>query len=239
MRSFLALAALVALGPAAAAQTAPAGSQVFVVATLYGRHAATPAYGHDSLRSVIARIAPDVVVLDVSPRELREQTVHPSKAEYPKVIFPWVKEHAIPAYPGEPDEPRFTEIVTRLGDNLKAFRERHPEEAAADQAYADATFAALAHVWRTPADVNSALTDRMLASRRAVQDRLAGAEVAEAWRLWNDHAAAMVRLAVRENPGKRVLVLIGVENAGTLRRTLAEDDGLELVDVEAYLRSAD
>lgn len=211
-------------------------SEVFVVATLYGRHAGTPAYGHDTLRAMITRIAPQIVVLDVSPRELREQSVHPGKAEYPEVIFPLVEANGWRAYPGEPDEPAFGEIVSRLSRSLETFRTEQPEAAAADKAHNAATYAALAEVWRTPADVNGALTDQLLAASRALQDRLAGDDVAEAWRLWNGHAATMVRRAVREHPGARVLVLIGVENAGPLRRTLAGDATIDVVDVEAWLR---
>jgi len=221
------------LVPAALPAQAPA-ADVYVVATLYQRHATTPAYSHDTLRQVIRRIGPDVVVLDVSPNELAEQKVHPSKAEYPEVIFPLVRSEKYRAYPGEPPEPTFTEIVTELGAELKRFQ-ADSQRYAADRTYGTATYAALAELWRSPADVNGSVTDEMLRARRAYQDRLAGAKVAAAWERWNAHAATMVRAAARENPGKRILVLIGVENTGPLRATLKEDPGIRLVDVEAWL----
>jgi hypothetical protein len=230
----MALLIALALPPHLPALQKPA--EVYVLATLYARHATTPAYDHPTLRRLIAGIAPTVVVLDVSPGELREQRVHPSKAEYPEVIFPMVREGDWRAYPGEPDEPAFSEIVGRLGGALKGFRESRPEAARADKAYEDATWAALAESWLTPADVNGALTDQLIASRRAWQDRAAGPEVAEAWRLWNGHAASMVRKAAAENPGARILVLIGVENCGPLRRDLAGHPGIHLVDMESFLR---
>jgi hypothetical protein len=222
---------------AAFAQTAPA-TEVYVLATLYGRHATTPAYGHATLREVIIQADPDVVVLDVSPEELRRQTVTPSKTEYPEVIFPLVREHAYRAYAGEPDEPEFTEIVSNLSDALRRFREERPQQAMIDQAYNEATYAALAEVWHTPADVNSALTDQLLAARRSYQDRMAGPKVAQSWRRWNEHTVEVVRTAIRENPGKRVLVLIGVENCAQLRPALRNAPEVQLVDVEAWLRRA-
>lgn len=94
-----------------------------------------------------------------------------------------------------------------------------------------------AELWRSPADVNGSVTDEMLRARRAYQDRLAGERVAAAWERWNAHAAAMVRTAARENPGRRILVLIGVENTGPLRATLKDDPGIRLVDVDAWLRA--
>jgi len=221
------------------AQQTPPRSDVFVLATLYGRHASTPAYDHDVLRRIITRIAPEVVVLDVSPRELREQAVVPSKREYPQVIFPLVREHRYRAYAGEPDEPEFSAIVGRLGRALAGFRADHPALATADRAYEDATFGALAAVWRTPADVNGALTDRLVTARRAYQDHVAGPVVAEAWRLWNEHAVAVVRRAQREHPGRRILVLIGVENAASLRGALQHVPEVRIVDMESWLRAHD
>lgn len=222
--------------PAAAGEPPPERSQVFVLATLYGRHDSTPAYGRDALRRIIESIGPEVVVLDVSPRELREQSVHPSKREYPEVIFPLVEEHGYRAYAGEPDEPEFTRIVQGLGDALRTFRSEHEDLAAADRSYEAATWAALARLWQSPADVNGALTDHMLSAYRRYQDRLAGPAVAQAWRLWHEHAVTMVRQAHRENPGRRILVLIGVANCAALRAELRGMEELELVDMERWLR---
>jgi len=230
----LALLCLGAPGPAEG-QAAEPVAEVYVLSTLYRRHAEVPAYGHDTLRALIERVRPAAVVLDVSPRELRERTVHPSKAEYPEVIFPLLARHGYRAYPGEPDEPRFSEIVGRLGRALESFRAGQPAAAEADAGYEKATFAALAHHWRSPAEVNGALTDELLAARRHFQDRLAGTAVADAWRQWNAHAVGVIRRAVGENPGGRVLVLVGVENAALLRPALRELPGLRVVDMEDWI----
>lgn len=231
-----ALACIVAALALPSLAVAQRTAEVYVLATLYGRHTTTPAYGHAELRRLITAINPEVVVLDVSPRELRDQRVHPSKAEYPEVIFPLVRERGWRAYPGEPDEPEFGEIVGRLGRALGEFKAGRPDAARADKAYEEATWAALAQFWVSAADVNGALTDQLLQARRSYQDRVAGPEVADAWRRWNDHAATMVGRAAAENPGARILVLIGVENCGALRRTLAARPDLRLVDMEPYLR---
>lgn len=223
-------------GDQASAQAPSAPADVYILATLYRRHQTTPAYDHQTLRRLITQIAPEVVVLDVSPRELREQKVHPSKAEYPEVIFPLVREGGYKAYAGEPDEPVFTEVVQNLSASLKAFQTDHADLARADKAYEEAAWAALGQLWKTPADVNSGATDRVLAARRAYQDHLAGPAVAGAWRRWNEHAASMVQQAQRENPGKRILVLIGVDNTAALRSTLAGSPALRVVDMESWLR---
>jgi len=227
---------LLGIVPRLAAQAA-APNDVYVLATLYQRHTTTPVYGHDTLRQIIHRIRPTVVVLDVSPQELQARTVHPSKAEYPEVIFPLVRSEGFVAYPGEPPEPTFGEIVAQLGAELTSFREERPMEAEADRAFNAASYAALAVLWRSPADVNGGATDAVLRGRRAYQDRMVGAKVAEAWTRWNEHAATMVRRAAAEHPGERILVLIGVENAGPLRATLQNEPRLRLIDMEAWLRA--
>jgi hypothetical protein len=175
-------------------------------------------------------------VLDVTPRELRDERVHPSKQEYPRVIFPLVRERGLRAYAGEPDEPRFSAIVQGLSRALTDFRATHPELAAADRAYESATYAALARLWSTPARVNGPLTDQMLAARRRYQDEVAGDRVADAWRRWTEHTVSVVRRAAGEHPGRRILVLVGVENAPQVRGALRRHPELELVDVEAWLR---
>ncbi len=238
LRSVLRRTAVAAFLVAPPALAAPDPPEVFVLATLYGRHATTPAYNHATLRSLILRVAPSAVVLDVSPAELRDRKVHPSKGEYPEVIFPLVEERRYRAYAGEPDEPVFSEVVKGLSEALKNFRERTPEAAEADKAYGEASFRALAEIWQSPADVNGSLTDRVLAARRAVQDRLAGAAVADAWRRWNSHLLDVVLRAARENPGRRILVLVGVENTPAIRADLARERGLTLVDMETGLRDA-
>lgn len=214
---------------------AQAPTPVFVLATLYNRHASVPAYSHDSLAQIIRRINPEVLVLDVSPRELKAREVALSKAEYPQVIFPFMEAHALPTYPAEPDEPEFTRVVSQLGADLKRFQTEQPAVAAADRAHNEATYQALAHLWRSPAAVNGPVTDLLLSARRRYQDQMAGSGVAEAWRWWNQHALAMVQRAVAEHPGRRVLVLIGVENCGPLRAALAKEPNVQLVDMASWL----
>ena len=234
----LVLVAGASLPLGAATQSKLDPPEVFVLATLYHRHDSTRAYGHATLRRLIQEIRPAVVVLDVSPGELRERQVHPSKREYPDVIFPLLDEHGLIAYAGEPDEPMFSTIVQELGEALRAFRTEHADAAAADAAFERATFQALAQLWRTPADVNSAVTDQLLAARRAYQDQLAGPDVAEAWRVWNEHTVDVVRRAQREHPGSRILVLVGIANAGPVRAGLEGEPRLKLVDMEDWIRAS-
>jgi hypothetical protein len=58
-----------------AAPNAADKAQVFVVATLYKRHESVPAYDLATLRKVILAIKPEVLVLDITPDELKNEKV--------------------------------------------------------------------------------------------------------------------------------------------------------------------
>ena len=92
---------------------------------------------------MVLAIDPDVVVVDCTPTEIREQKVHISKIEYPQVIFPLVQQHGYRVYAGEPDEPLFTQIVQPLAQERSAFAKARPEQARALDDYEEATWSAL------------------------------------------------------------------------------------------------
>jgi hypothetical protein len=211
-------------------------SDVFVVGTLYRRHAETSAFGLDALRCTIEAIDPEVVVLDVTPKELAEQSVHASKIEYPGVIFPLVKARGLVAYPAEPAEPMFSEIVQGIIRANEALAAKRPAAVDTMQAFARATYSALRQSWSTAADVQSAATAAVLAGKRALEGSLVGPVQVEGSRRWDEHTASVVRRAVGEHPGRRVLVLTGIENRPVVAGELEGAPGVRLVDVERWLR---
>lgn len=212
-------------------------TQLFIVGTLYKRHESIPAYDLAALRRTIEAIAPDAVVLDVTPDELRTRKVHASKIEYPGVIFPLLDSARYAAFPAEPPEPMFSEIVQQTIAEHRSFEEKRAPDAAAMKQFTEAMFTALAATWQSPADVNSAATDRVFAGKRALQARLMGPAETDGWNRWNQHTADVALRAAREHRGKRVLVLVGIENRYWLNEHLRGAPGIELVDVEAWLRT--
>jgi hypothetical protein len=210
-------------------------AQVFVVGTLYRRHAEVPAYDHAALRRVIDAIEPEALVLDVSPNELARREVSPGKQEYVRVIFPWLDAHPVPVYAGEPGQPLFDEIVQSTIAANESFTAKHPDMAAQLKRYADETYATLGLLWTSTAAVNAPVTGDVLAARRRVVDALIGGADADGWRRWNDHAAQQVMQVARAHPGKRVLVLTGIENRPAVMERLDGKRGIELVAMEPWL----
>jgi hypothetical protein len=211
-------------------------NEVFVIATLYRRHATTPVYDLAALKKIITAVNPEVLVLDVNPKELKEEKVYPGKIEYTEVIFPFLKAHPRKAYAGEPAEPMFSEIVEATIRVHKDFETQKPEAFQTFEKFEAASFEALKVSWAAPADVNSRVTDQVLAGKVTLQDRLLGPVSTEGWERWNKHIADMVLKAAKENPGKRILVLVGIDNCYTVRERLRHSADITLIDTEYWLR---
>ena len=213
-----------------------AKSEVFVLATLYKRHESVAVYDLPTLRRIILAVKPEAVVLDVNPNELKEQKVHASKIEYPNVIFPLVKSENYLAYAAEPAEPMFTEIVRAGTKAFGQFEKDSPEKSAAMKRYTADLYEALKFSWQPPADVNGALTDKLVSGKQALEVKFI--EVFdENERRWNQHTTDVVLRAVKENPNKRVLVLIGIENCYWVRDALRNNKKINLIDMEQWLRT--
>lgn len=211
-------------------------SEVFVLASLYRRHETVAAYDLATLRRIVLAVKPDVLVVDCTPREVREQQVHASKIEYPGVVFPLVREHGWRVYPAEPDEPLFTEIVQSLVKANQALEQERPDAAAAVKAYANGLFQALTIRWRSPADVHDDVTAALFAGKSAIDADIVGPVMRDGNTRWNRHWADAIKTAVGENPGKRILAIAGVENRAAIAALLKDDPRIALVDMPAWLR---
>jgi len=234
---FVILVAVVGLCLPSSSFAHMANNEVFVLGTLYKRHEAVPGYDLAALQRMILAIKADVLVLDVSPTELEEQKVVPSKVEYSGVIFPLVREGQFRVYAGEPAEPMFSEIVQALIGANKELEKTNPGARAIIKRYNESTYEALNKIWLSPADVNSEVTERIISGKKALEERLVGTVETDAWKRWNHHAVSVVLRAVKENPGKRVLVITGIENCPGIRGELRGNKTINLIEMEPWLRS--
>lgn len=210
-------------------------ARVFIVGTLYRRHETVPAYDLATIRRIVLAVDPQVLVVDCTPQEVRDRTVHASKIEYAQVVFPLMQERQYKVYPAEPDEPLFTEIVQAGAGALQTFQRTKPQESAALQDYVKATYAALSVHWQSPADVQDTLTGHLLAAKVALHGRLTG--TADLSTRWNQHWTDTILKAAAENPGARVLALTGIENRAWIVDALQRSGQVDLVDMPSWLKS--
>jgi hypothetical protein len=229
------LLAVMGAAPVPATRGEAKSGEVMVLATLYRRHENVSVYDLSTLRKIVVAFRPDVLVLDVTPSELKEGKVHPSKIEYTEVIFPLLKNGGYRVYPAEPSEPMFSEIVNAVKNAINAFELENPAAAKEMRQLNTSAYESLKAYWRTPAEVNDNVTDRMLMGKTVLEHQLNGVAKADNGR-WNQHTVSMVQRAVRENPGKRLLVLNGIENCYWIRDALSRDSRINLVKAEQWLR---
>jgi hypothetical protein len=211
-------------------------NEVFVLGTLYKRHETTPAFGLEALKKVITAIHPDVFVLDISPKELKEQKVYPGKVEYINIVFPYLNGGKFIAYPGEPGEPLYTALVNEAIKGYGDLGRQQPALSKSLTDYTTALYGIMTASWKSVADANSALTDQLLAAKLSLEDSLVGKLQSSGWEKWNAHTTGIIQQAIRENPGRRILVLTGIENAYMIRDNLRRAN-VDLVDMEIWLRS--
>lgn len=231
MRAVIVVAAL-GLTPAQAQQ---APTDVYLIGTLYKRHEQVPAFDVAVLRRIIADIKPDVMVLDVTPEELKKKSVHASKIEYTQTVFPLIASGSYAVYPAEPAEPMFSEIVQGLSARLGEFDQQQPALSAAFKKNEQALYAVLKPYWTSAARVQDDVTAGAIDASAALQGELVGAVLKSADARWDRHTADAVIRAVKAHPGKRVLVLAGIRNRPTVKLHLAAEPAIRLVDMPAWL----
>ncbi len=232
------LLSTVLLSVAAATRTTDAPpAEVIVLATLHQIHGDTPGYSFEVLSRAIEGLAPDVLCVEVRADRLAGRLPEQTKQEYPAVIYPLIDRHHYRVYPMEPSEPEFSALIQPYLAANQAFAEANPAEAEALGKYNAGVYAGLRAYWTSPARVNDDVTDAVLHGKHALQQAMIGAGERTGWQAWNQHFLAVVTRAAAENPGKRIVVTVGVEHAYWLREHLRGVSGVRLLDAAGLLQA--
>lgn len=213
-------------------------AEVAVLSTLHRVHADVPAYDFDALRGAIVELSPDVLCLEVDPTDLETRPDESVKVEYPRVVYPLLDERDYGRCALEPMPKAAAKIIQPYVAASRKFSAERREADAAFEAYNEAMYGVLKTLWQTPADVNSRVTDQVLGAKHALQIELIGEGEAAGWRAWNEHFLRQILRAAKDNPGKRIVVLVGVEHGYWLRGALANQKDVRLLDTAALLRKA-
>lgn len=216
----------------------PAPAEVAVLATLHRMHAQVPAYDDAALKRSIERLAPDVLCIEVRPDRYAARAPESTKVEYPAVVYPLIDARGYRVYPMEPAPPRYEAIVQPYLAASRTFAEQQPAAAKAFQAQTSALYDTLRTYWTSPARVNDAVTDAQMQAKHALQAAWVGEGERAGWEAWNGEFLATVQRAAQENPGKRIVVLVGAEHGYWLRAALARAPGLRLLDTASLLAAA-
>lgn len=182
-------------------------------------------YTLDALDHWVRAFRPDVLCVSVHPEDLlayRQDPAHSAlPPEYRECLFPLAEEEAIPVVP-----------VDGAGEDLRLLEraaEADPRLAGRDRAERERMLA----LWRRselgPLCCND--QDAQEAARACHEARWRSAPELEQvlWHQRNEDLAAGVLDVLRENPGRRVLVVVGAEHVYWVREALGKADGLNLL----------
>ena len=231
----LVTAGLIAIGMLAHSATPPA-SQVVVLCALHQMHEEASYYTYADLSAAIERLRPDVLAVELTPADLKARTEQKNKREYQNSVYPLLQRHSWTAVALEPEDPRRSELIGMLRETEESLRQTSPQKDEAFQTYADDLYKYLFSQWHSPADVNAPWTDHLFAVKHKFQHDLYGSKEEQGWEGWNQHFLDQIVAAANQNPGKRIVVVVGVEHGYWLREHLRLQAGVEVLDTESLLR---
>jgi hypothetical protein len=215
-----------------AADNGPA--EVIVLATLHQFHGQTEGYSFEDLSNVIEQLHPDILAVELTAADVESRREQTTKQEYQRAVFPLLDKHDYLVVPLEPPQPLYDELVGLFRKAQKNLGEDNPAAAETFGIYTDALYEILWARWTSPGAVNSRETDALFESKHRFQSALLGPDEAKAWEAWNQYFLQQVLDAANTNPGKRILVLVGVEHAYWLRARLKRSD-IVLLDTKKLL----
>jgi hypothetical protein len=203
-------------------------TEVIVLSTLHQLHGEIEGYSFQDLLNLIEQLNPDVLAVELTTEDLESRRDHSTKQEYQESVFPLLEKYNYIVVPLEPSQPLFDEIVGLVRTAQSNLSARKPVLAEAFGIYAESLYEMLRETWTSPEAVNSRDTDLLFESKHRYQNAIFGPMEAEGWERWNQHFLDQILDASKNNPGKRIVVLVGAEHSYWLRAHLKTLDVLLL-----------
>jgi hypothetical protein len=136
----------------------------------------------------------------------------------------------------EPEGDEFKRITGAAGAGIKAAQSRDPTGADFLDRLEGSVDALLKKHWDELADTQDQLTADVSRALAMIQGQIYGASFVESQNEWDGFMASRVVETVRDNPGKRIVVLGSFRNRALLTEAVIRAAPERVVDVEAYLR---
>ncbi len=215
---------------------APPKSEVIVLCTLHQMHEQTAFYSYSGLSATIEGLRPDILAVELSESDLKDKVEQKTKREYQNSVYPLLRRHPWTTVPLEPSDPDRSALIGLLRQSEESLRNSAPQKDEEFDTYTETVFKYLLSQWHSAADVNSTWTDRILALKHQFQSVVYGPKEQQGWEGWNQHFLQRILDTAKQNPGKRIVVLVGVEHGYWLRGHLHGQGGVELRDSDVLLR---
>ena len=176
-------------------------SEVVVLCALHQLHEQAPYYPYSDLGKAIERLQPDVLAVELTPKDLQERTEQQNKREYQNSVYPLLRRHNWITIALEPEGPHRAELIGLLHQSEESLQQQSPQKDEAFDTYTDSLFKYLLSEWHTPADVNDSWTDHVFAVKHAFQDALYGPKEQQGWEGRNRYFLDQIAAATNQYPG--------------------------------------
>jgi hypothetical protein len=211
-------------------------TKIVILGVLHSFHSQVPSYSLEHLKSALEKIKPDVLCAELKQSEIDSDKKQNYKIEY-GVILPYTKNHNVKVVGLDPEEPLLSKMVDPYVKNQKEFPKRSPVESKVQDIYQAQLFDYLIKEhWVSIDKTQSAITNTLFQLKHRFQEELMGPEEKNGWDKFNEYYANIISTEAKKNPGKTVLVTIGLEHVYWLKEKLGKDSALTLVDTESLLK---
>lgn len=208
---------------------------VIIIATLHQFHLKSQFYSLNNLRTIIEKINPDVICVELTEKDLKDKTPQTVKIEYPQCILPLSQEKGYILFPMEPDEPDYSMEVKRYQQLYKRLGSKEPDKIQIFNQYTEALYDYLFSYWNSHIDVNSSLTDALFEVKHNFQESLFGSTERKCWKEWNTHFLNAILKTCRAHKDKTILVTVGVEHVYWIKKHLKANQKIELIGINELL----
>lgn len=214
-------------------------TEVLVVGTIHRRHARNPGYTYEDIVHILTTYDPDVIGVEIRPREFRRE---PYLKEM-MLATVWGLLHERPVYPidwWDAEHPA-REARARLRERPEIIQKQREYDSllAAHPMIADFQ-ARHGDFWRSNDRGYRFFNGREYNEYEAEVYRLSMQVFGDSpmnlmYETRNDHMMDLIRAAIPEDPGRRLLILTGSEHKHYFDRALRMEPGVSLIEFESIL----
>lgn len=210
-------------------------TKVIILGVLHSFHKVVPSFSLAKLESALEEIKPDIICAELMQSEINTNKNQTFKIEY-EVILPYAKKNNVLLVGLDPEEPKFSEMVDPYIKNQKEFPKRSPVESKIQDIYQEQIFDFLIKEhWTSINKTQSEVTNTLFRLKHRFQEELMGREEKVGWSTFNSYYENRISDLALKNPGKTILVTIGIEHVYWLKERLSAKRTFEVVNTEQLL----
>lgn len=216
-----------------------ADSEVLIVGTIHGRHARNPNYTYEDIVHILSTYDPEVIGVEIRPQDFRRE---PYLKEM-MLATVWGLLHDRPVYPIDwwDSENPAREARARLRERPEIVRKEREYDSlvAAHPMIADFE-ARHGDIWSSNDKGYGFFNGREYNEYETEAYRLSMQVYGDSpmnlmYETRNEHMLELIRGAIRENHGRRLLILTGAEHKHYFDRALENEPGVSLIRFESIL----